>query len=495
MLAKFNVKLLCFSLIISSILLLNSNTFASCPPPTFVEVTGSPFTTGLQPTGLAWSPNSNFVSISDQGSDTISVYSVNQTTGVFTPIAGSPFASPHLPQSTDYSPDGRFLAVGLASSTNAVAVFSVDQTTGALTPAAGSPFASPTTFNIFANYSPNGKFLATSDTSSSQVTIFIVNQLTGALSSPASFPSGGITPFESKFSPDNNFLAVALRDSNNIAVFSVDQTTGALTATPGSPFASSGLRPRRVDFSPDGKFVAVTNQGDGVTFSRSVSVYSINSTGVLTEISGSPFATGAGPSGIDYYPTGQLSTVANEAGSQDPLGPFPRTFGVYNVNLASGAFSPLNGTLATSVFSTGSQHPNTIKFSPNGKFVAVANSTISPGTAGNTVTVYLINSTPLANPITVSTTCNTPITIMVETCGLEATVTSVSSTTHGTAVISGTNEITYTPNNNFSGTDSFIYTVTDFPGNTSTAQITVNISGCFKLSPLAAAIRHKYCNL
>ncbi len=111
----------------------------------------------------------------------VSIFAVNQTTGVLTKITGSPFAAGNSPRSVTYSPDGLFLAVANQNSDD-VSIFSVNQSTGALTEIFGSPFAAGTLPSSVA-YSPDGLFLAVANEISNDVSVFSVEQLpTDALS-------------------------------------------------------------------------------------------------------------------------------------------------------------------------------------------------------------------------------------------------------------------------------------------------------------------------
>ena len=59
-----------------------------------------------------------------------------------------------------------------------------------------------------------------------------------------------------------------------------------------------------------------------------------------------------------------------------------------------------------------------------------------------------------------------PTTITAKTNGSNGTV----------AIIGGGTSVTYSPNANFNGTDSFTYTITDFDGDTDTATVTVTVT-------------------
>jgi hypothetical protein len=74
---------------------------------------------------------------------------------------------------------------------------------------------------------------------------------------------------------------------------------------------------------------------------------------------------------------------------------------------------------------------------------------------------------------------DTPVTIDVlsnDTLGDEpTTITAKTNGSNGTVVINAGTSVTYTPNANFNGADSFTYTITDNDGDTSTATVTITV--------------------
>jgi hypothetical protein len=116
-------------------------------------------------------------------------------------------------------------------------------------------------------------------------------------------------------------------------------------------------------------------------------------------------------------------------------------------------------------------------------------------TAGTlTVTVNNTNDGPTAVNDTASTAANTAVTIAVldNDTDLEAdtlSINSVSPSSNGTTTISGTS-IIYTPNTDFSGTDTFTYEATDTTGQTSigTVNVTVTVANVGSCSTSASTI-------
>lgn len=91
------------------------------------------------------------------------------------------------------------------------------------------------------------------------------------------------------------------------------------------------------------------------------------------------------------------------------------------------------------------------------------------------------NAAPVATDDAATTEEDTAVTVNVLTNDQDAdgdqlTVTAVTQGANGSVVVGGDNTVTYTPNANFNGTDSFTYTASDgtAASNTATVQITVN---------------------
>jgi 6-phosphogluconolactonase (cycloisomerase 2 family) len=120
--------------------------------------------------------------------------------------------------------------------------------------------------------------------------------------------------------------------NNGISVFSIDASSGVLTQIAGSPF-TTGSEPIRVVADPSGKFLFTANQQD-----KNVSCFSIDGTsGALTPVSGSPFATPAAPEAVAISADGAFLYVGASGLS------------AFSINGSTGALTPISG----SPFSTG----------------------------------------------------------------------------------------------------------------------------------------------
>lgn len=276
---------------------INSTTGALTP------TTPATVATGWLPQGIAIDPRGRFVYTANTDDSTVSMFTINQTTGVLTPttpasvstmIPGEPLSQPGF---LTVDPAGKFLYVSALDSDGAtVSMYSIDQTTGLLTPTSpavvstgGIPFqvvVAPS--GQFAYVVNNFNFVGSPD----GVFQYTANSTTGVLtpSSPAAVGTGE-APTEIAIDPTSKFAYVVNRVDNTVSMFTINATTGDLTlnATAANPTGTiaTGTEPFRIDFDPSGKFVYVTNE------ESAASVYTVNSDGTLTSAGTTGVATGA----------------------------------------------------------------------------------------------------------------------------------------------------------------------------------------------------------
>ena len=131
----------------------------------------------------------------------------------------------------------------------------------------------------------------------------------------------------------------------------------------------------------------------------------------------------------------------------------------------------------------------TFTYSPTGNFNGTDSFTytISDGTSSDTATINItvnpVNDAPVAADDTASMNEDTPVTatVLANDNGGPAneiqtmTVTGTTNGTNGTVTTNGTT-VTYTPNLNFHGADSFTYTITDSGGLTATATVNITVN-------------------
>jgi 6-phosphogluconolactonase (cycloisomerase 2 family) len=156
-------------------------------------------------------------------------------------VTGSPFPSGGSnPVGYSVSPAGSKLFSALGPS-NQIGVYDIDPTTGGLTPIPASPFDSGMAGELIDSVmGRSGTRLFVAGRSGPD-NIGVYDIAAGGTPTPVAgspFQSGGTTAETVAIDNTNNLLFVANSDSRNISVFSINPTTGALTAVSGSPFAT-----------------------------------------------------------------------------------------------------------------------------------------------------------------------------------------------------------------------------------------------------------------
>jgi 6-phosphogluconolactonase len=157
-------------------------------------------------------------------------------------------------------------------------------------------------------------------------------------------------------SSTSHYLFAALPATNQVAVYREDPTAGVLTQISGSPFAV-GDGAQSLVLHPSGKFLYVANPGQN---ENDISLFTIASNGSLTEIfpriSVAPL--GSLPQLLLMDPAGGFLYVEN-AGSNN--------ISVFSINSANGGLTAVAG----SPFSLGLS-PLNMRLTPSGKFLFVS---------------------------------------------------------------------------------------------------------------------------
>jgi 6-phosphogluconolactonase len=328
------------------------------------------------------------VNTNNLGPGTISIFSVNETSGALT-AAGSVSTPAGGPQSAVIVL-GRFLYVG--SNGGGVSGFTINESTGALTAISGSPFvAGNAPLAVAAD--TQGKFLYAANFLDNSISAFSIDANTGVLSPLASVPVVALpaSPQDIKVDVSNRYLFVAMPSAlsltGSISAFRLDPSTGELSArqdfaatagghpnslaleqtgrflyvvdalpgvepwqindpTAGAfltaldlPSSPSGANPGSAVADTSGSFLYVGNRD-----SNDISAYVILSSGRLSSsVSGSPFATDSIPQTLAFDPTGKFLYVAHNSGSIKIFSIAPDT-GVISAtaNTASAGSDPRN---------------------------------------------------------------------------------------------------------------------------------------------------------
>ena len=332
------------------------------------------------------------VYVANRGSNSVSGFTLNPSTGGLAPIAGSPFQDVRTPSAIAVSANGLFAYVA-NNETNTVTAYQVG-TSGALlfvdsTAGNPNPVSVGTAPRALA-ISKDSQFLYVANSGSDDVTVLKIGT-GGVLTNVAQkegrtkpVSAGVSSPIALAVAPNGRFLYVATSTSNMVTAFQVD-SSGVLTlipeARPGTnPLSSGGTGITGLALSPNGQFLYVTNGT-----SKSVTAFKIELSGLLTVIpptSSNPVATGGdSPNGLTIGVDGVHLYVANGGGTIS-------TFAIGNEGLLT-LVSP-SGTSPNPAPALPGTTPVAIAASPDGQFLYVANR-ITGGTGG-TVSAYTVVS-------------------------------------------------------------------------------------------------------
>ena len=265
-------------------------------------VPGSPFPAGTDPKALALygvSGVGTYLYVANAGSDTVSAFAVDSSTGALTPLSPATFATGKGPSSIAVDPALGHIYVANNGGSNDVSAFSVDIGTGLLTPLAWSPFpagANPLSLALGpkAAGTDEVQFLYSANPDATNPSISGFN-LIAAVPTPLSG-----SPFPLVVGPyiatDRTGAYLYVTAGSGIVGYGIDGTTGMLTPLPGFPVVT-GTAAHSVTFDTTNQFLYVANDG-----SADVSGFRYDvSTGALTPITGSPFPTGHHPDFVTVF--------------------------------------------------------------------------------------------------------------------------------------------------------------------------------------------------
>jgi 6-phosphogluconolactonase (cycloisomerase 2 family) len=354
-------------------------------------------------TGLAFAPTeAGFVYSLTQvngGANQIYGFRINPSTGALTLLPGFPVASggngttAAAAEQMTYV-NGRLYVLNDGSDT--VSAFKVNRTTGALTPLVFSPIA------VAAGISqgcvaihPSGSPLVVGYAGGTGgMASFVVGATTATLAPGGPFPTGGPVSFSCAFSQDGNYVYTGGNIGTTIAGLSVSTATGVLTPLAGSPFAGGGL----------GGFAGYATDIGGRLFSAMLLSASelrafTTASGIPTAVSGNPFAaTGLNqPVHGILHPGGFYMTAARNSSN----------VGVFQI-AGAGAATTLSA-VAGAPFASGGTQTSALALTTNGAYLVAANGTsrnltvfnVNPATGGLTnVALQAVNTLGASGRVT-----------------------------------------------------------------------------------------------
>jgi gliding motility-associated-like protein len=269
--------------------------------------------------------------------------------------------------------------------------------------------------------------------------------------------------------------------------------------TPDAPVVSATVQPTCDNAT--GSFTVTTTQG----FTYSINGTDYQESGYFTALAAGTYSVTA------KNADGCISPATSVVIKDQPVGATANTDSAstdednsVDIDVLSNDLNPEDGELDIVSFTQASNgtvtqnQDNTFSYYPNDNFngtdtfeYTITNGNCGTDTATVTVTVDAENDAPIAVDDTASTSEDTPVEITVlnndsDPDGDELTVTisEAQEPANGTVTIDENGVVTYTPNENFNGTDSFDYTISDGNGGTDTATVTVTV-GAENDAPIA----------
>jgi 6-phosphogluconolactonase len=291
-------------------------------------LTSSPYNNGVAAQSLAITPNNSLLYAATTNG--IYAYIINSDGSITVGNSGTAVAQDVVATAMQVDSTGTYLlaaGIGISLGTQAIGIYSINASTGALTALTGSPLA-----------------LYTGNASTATV----------------------VTPTGMLITPNNSYVYVSLQ-TLGVQVLTLG-TGGALsTGTPATflPPLKTSTTPADYGLAsdPNSKFLFVAELNTGLR------ELSIGTSGTLNEITGSPYATGTGPTGVALDPTGSYVYVANKGSNN---------ISAFTLTAASGKLAVITG----SPFSSGGLLPIALVNDNQKKYLAVINSG-SNGSSGN----------------------------------------------------------------------------------------------------------------
>ncbi|WP_349269660.1 Virginiamycin B lyase [Mycolicibacterium parafortuitum] len=367
---------------------------------------------------------------------TYGVIVINPATGTATtiPATGSGTGERRLV----LSPDGRYAYVTSYHDGGTYGVVVINPATGTATtiPIIGGSTPTGTYRNLLV-VSPDGRYAYVADHNNS---VSIINPVTGTATT---IPITGGKIGQVVVSPDSRYAYT----TNDDGVSVIDPATGTATTIP-----ITGGNALQLVVSPDSRYAYATDLQDGGTVS------------------------------VINPATGTATTIPITGGNVLQLVVSPDSRYAYVTDFyRGGTVSVIDPTTGTATTLPTGDNSNQLVVSPDSRYAYLSDY--------NSGTVTIIDSTKLVFPsrgiapdYTASTYENRAVTFdpTANPFGPDsgATITGVSNPSNGSAVVNGS-MISYTPNNDYTGTDIFTYTATNGV-STSTGTIAVRVEKAYE---------------
>jgi 6-phosphogluconolactonase len=334
---------------------------------------------------------SHYVYATIPAADQVIAYREDPYSGVLNQLEGSPYPVGDGARSAVLHPSGKFLYVANpGQEENDISLFTI-ASNGTLTEVLPRTSVAPdASLPQLLVMDPAGGFLYVMNTQSVNISVFSIDSSNGALTQVGIPTLIGSPPLNMQLTPSGNFLYVTtsggqVGNDGSILGFSVN--AGVLTSL-GAAFPSDGINPNGLAIDPTGTYLYAAN-----TSSASISIFTIGSSGALSEVPSSPLAdTYTAPVNLILDPTGTFLYVANQGSNN---------VAAYSISSSTGLPTVLTTSTTTGAFST-EGNPSFLASDPNGEFLFVGNQGSSAGieafevSSGNLTEIYTygVGNTP-----------------------------------------------------------------------------------------------------
>jgi 6-phosphogluconolactonase len=319
-------------------------------------LSGSPYNNSVAAQSLAVNPANTFLYAGTTAG--IFVYGIDSDGSITVQNDGSVAAQDIVATAMQVDSTGNYLlAVGIstAQQVQAIGIYTIDTSTGLLTAVTGSPLA-----------------LYTGNTSTPTV----------------------VAPTGLLITPNNSYVYASL---GTLGVQVLTLGSGGALAAGATPTLLAPLKTstspsdQRTASDPNSAFLFVAEINTGLR------VFSIGSGGSLSEVSGSPYAVGTGPTAVDVDATGSYVYVANKGSNN---------ISAFTLTAASGKLTAVAG----SPFSSGGQLPIGIVNDNSKNFVAVINSGTNDSGGNSDLQLFKFDATVdgKLDPVATATTGTDP---------------------------------------------------------------------------------------
>jgi 6-phosphogluconolactonase len=247
---------------------------------------------------------SNLVYVANQTANSIGAFAIG--TGTLAAVTNSPLATSYKPLSMVVTPNNSLLYVGAATG---IFVYFINSDGSLTTPGSGSQPAGVSAPAL--TVSPDGQWLIALDGTTQQLDIFQINASTGGLTSvnaptTYSITSGVWQPSDVRVSPDGTLIFAALGTAGD-AVFTFNTTNGVAASSQALATGNASTGDYGLAVSPKTAYLYIARSGTN----GGVAVFSIGSGGLLTPVTGTPFAAGSGTFSVALDSTGTYAYAAN----------------------------------------------------------------------------------------------------------------------------------------------------------------------------------------